>query len=213
MFKRLFTIVLAVLLLFSVSACKKNAAPVATQPTTAVAPTVIGVWNADVDLTDEVDNFLYAQLGSEHICTEFKLPMVLTLAEDGTYTISVDSALLSERLETLGRTIWQIVVDQAAARNGMTEEAASETLRKQGKDHIALIEELDLVSFFKNTYCHNGVWKQEGNVLYFAEAEAGLANAEGYPMTMSEQQLTLEYPADTDENGNIVINTIVWTRG
>ncbi len=213
MYKRILAMLFTIQVLLSITACNKNEAqPVATQPTQPFAPTVTGTWNADVDVTEEFDGLLYAQLGSQNVCTSFMLPMVLTLTEDGTYTLSVDSALLDERLEMQGRIIWQIVVDQAAVQNGMTEEEASETLRKQGKSHVTLLEELDLVSFFENAYCNSGVWMQEGNVLFFADTEENLNNTDGYPMTLSEQQLVLEYTAGADENGEAIARSVLWER-
>ena len=212
MYKRLIAIVLVLMMLLSVSACKKEAAPVATQPTQLAEPTVVGTWTADVDLTDELDSLLYAQLGSEHICTEFMLPLVLTLAEDGTYTVALNDAVLAERMESLGRTFWQFVVDQAAAKNHISEQEASETLKQQGKDHVTLLEELNLVSFFKNGYCNSGVWKQDGDALIFAKNEDALASAASYPIVLSETQLQLEYQTGVDDNDEPIASSVTWMR-
>ena len=211
MHKRIFVIAITIVFVFSMLACGKKET-VETQPSQPAEPTVVGVWSCEVDLTDEVDSLLCAQLDVEHICTHFPFVLYLSVFEDGTYSLGYDQEFLSAQLDGLGNALWQMVVDQAAAENGVSEVAASSILQEQGKNRGTLIQELNLTSVFENNFSQTGFWKLDNDALYFAQEEDAFIEEDAIPVEISLDQLVLMCPAGMDEANEPIANKFVWNK-
>ena len=210
MTKRIWIVCVIVCVVFSCCACKKDAAPATTQP--PATPTVSGSWNAQVDITEHINQMLKSQMGIDHLSSSFSVVLCLTLAEDGTYTLTYDREHLSSQLDIMGNVLWQFVVDQAAAQSGLTTEEASNALHEQGKSRQVLVSELKLETFFDNSFHKTGFWKHENSKLFTAEAENSFTVEATVDAQLMDNQLTLSYQAGVDDEENPIYKTVVFNR-
>ena len=185
--RKIFCAVLALLIVFSLAACKKTAAPETSQPT------LVGKWTAQVDMADTVNSMIYAQTGAATVSVSFPVTLELAILADGTYQLQPNQQLLDAEIEALGTVLWQMVVDQAAAQSHMSAADTVEALRNQGKSREVLIQQLDLASVFVNAFTETGVWAADEAGIYFAMDPDGLADAQVYTFTLTDGQLALTF--------------------
>lgn len=208
MIKRCAFLILIFCIVFCCCACKEET-PAPTQP---ALPTVVGSWNARIDMTEHINQMLKSQMGIDHLTTEFSFVLCLALSEDGTYSLSYDQDHLSDQLETMGKILWQMVVDQAAAQSGITTAEASTALEEQGKNQQVLVDELKLVTFFDNTFVKNGFWKHENDKLYISDVADGFTEENAVSAVLSGDQLTLSYQVGVDEEEKPIMKSVVFDR-
>lgn len=209
MTKRIVTIMLICVLLCC-CACKKETAPAPTQPPSV--PTVVGNWNAQVDITEHINQMLKSQMGIDHLSSSFSVVLCLTLSEDGTYTLTYDQEHLTSQLDIMGNVLWQFVVDQAAAQSGLTTGEASKALQEQGKSRQVLVDELKLATFFENSFRESGFWKHENDKLFTAEAEDRFADESAVDAQLMDDQLALSYQAGVDAEEKPIYKTVIFNR-
>jgi len=207
--KRFVLVVVMVCVVLGCCACEEETAPATTQP---AEPTVAGSWNVQLDMTEQVNEMLKSQMGIDHLSTNFSFILCLNLAEDGTYSLMYDGAHLTTQLEAMGKILWQMVVDQAAAQSGITTEEASKALLEQGKNQQVLVDELKLVTFFDNTFIKNGFWKHENNMLYTSDSADDFTEESAVAAVLADDQLTLSYQIGTDEEEKPIMKSVVFNR-
>lgn len=205
--KRMIAIAILLTVVFSVSACTKEAAT--NQP---AQPTLVGEWSVQADMTDTVNQMVFMQTGADTVTVSFLVSLELSLQQDGTYSLRIDREQLEKQIDSLGDVLWQFVVDQAAAQSHMTATQAIEALNVQGKNKALLLEQLDLASMFENSISGNGVWKQENNLLYFADTDVALADADGYPITLSDTHLVLTYRDTVETDQESAEKTVTFVK-
>ena len=204
--RKIIAVFLALLLLPSLAACKKN-----SQPSESL-PAITGTWVTRVDVADRVNEMVYAQTGASTVSVAFPLVLELTIRADGTYFVQPDRQELDKQIDALGNVLWQIVVDQAAAQSHMSGAEAIEAMRNQGKTKQILLEQLDLASVFVNTYTENGVWKQAADRLLFAQDADSISAMEGYLFSVNADQLQLTVVQISEETQQTTEKTIVFTK-
>ena len=210
--KRYVCAVLAVILALPVFAgCGiKLAAPIET---IAPEPTVVGVWSTQVDMTDKVNQLVYEQTGAATVSVGFPLVLMLSLQQDGTYTLDVDRTQLEEQIDILGNVLWQIVLEQAAGSVYLMPQETAKLMQEQGKSKELLMQQLDIGSMFDNAICGSGAWKQEESKLYFAADMDGLSAADGYDTVLTDKELKLTYAKIPAEDGQeLTQETITFTK-
>ena len=204
--RKIIAVFLALLLLPSLAACKKN-----SQPSESL-PAITGTWVTRVDVADRVNEMVYAQTGASTVSVAFPLVLELTIRADGTYSVQPDRQELDKQIDALGNVLWQIVVDQAAAQSHMSGAEAIEAMRNQGKTKQILLEQLDLASVFVNNYTENGVWKQAADRLLFAQDADSISAMEGYLFSVNADQLQLTVVQISEETQQTTEKTIVFTK-
>lgn len=208
MFKRFGCLFMAGIILLACCGCNKSE----PEPTEAPKPSVVGQWNVTVDMTETINQMLCAQTGIVNWSHDFSAVLTLTIFDDGTYTLSYDRDHLDSQIDITANVVWQMVVDRAAARTGMSTADASAALQEQGKNRQALTQELNLVSYFDNSVACTGVWKIENDKIYFAETAEAFSDSSAIDMNLTAQELSLTYSDGMDEEGNPLSKTIVFTK-
>lgn len=199
------TVLICLIVCLHFTACKKTTPPAQNTPNT-----VTGQWTTQLDMTDTVNQMVYHQIGTETVAFDFPVILVLSLQEDGTYTVDIDREELDIQLDRLGDAFWQTVVDQAATQSQLSSDEAARALLEQGKSKELLMQQLDIVSLFENSYAESGVWKEENGELCFAQNKEMLENIEGYAFTLDDS-LTVTY-TELNENQETTQEIVAFTR-
>jgi len=174
--------------------------------TAAQPDTVLGKWTTQIDLTETVNQMVYGQTGTESVTSYFPVTLILTLQQDGAYSVEIDRAELDAQLDLLGDVFWQAVVDQTVTKSQLSAADAEQALLDQGKNKELLMRQLNLESLFQNRYEETGVWTDNSQALYFAENAALLKGAEEYPYTLDT---TLSVTQKTQDGAE---KTVVFIR-
>lgn len=138
-------------------------------------PTVVGTWKADINLAEAFNEEMAASGMGEYINIEsFNLPLILELKEDGTGSMSVDQAAMTETVDKLAADLttgleayfteqfasmgMEVDLDEALAASGMS----MDELVNEMKDEFA---GEDAFAEFTNEFNY----KAEDGKLYMSE--------------------------------------------
>ena len=174
--------------------------------TTSQPDTLEGQWTTQIDLTETVNEMVYGQTGTETVTSYFPVTLILTLQQDGIYSVEIDQAELNRQLDLLGDVFWQAVVEQTVAKTQLSAADAERALLDQGKNKELLMKQLNLDSLFQNRYEENGVWMEIEYALCFAETMEALEGAEKYPYVLNTTLSVTRKLQDSVEK------TVVFTR-
>ena len=185
--KRVITALLAVLLALSLAACGSG---VETKK-------LAGTWTCTIDVTDRMNAAVEQALGLSAADGAAKMPLqlVLTVTEDGAYTLRYDSDAVRTALDAYAAALHPAAVESvyaAAEEQGFSREEYDAAMEKAGitmDDMVAAIfagvDEEELLSLLTG-YC-----RAESGQLYLADTAAELAEtADCLSYTLSDGTMT-----------------------
>ena len=141
------------------------------ETTTEPEPTLAGEWEAEVDMTDYINEMLGAELGVDDVVDEFTMKIVLELNEDGTCEMVIDQDHMEDMVEAFADSIWDIMVEMVAEEADITAAEAEEALEESGMTKDMLLEEMDVEALFEDMDDMKGYWLLDGDELFIAEDE------------------------------------------
>ena len=185
--KRVITALMAALLVLSLAACGSG---VETKK-------LAGTWTCTIDVTDRMNAAAEQALGLSAAdgTAQMPLQLVLTVTEDGAYTLRYDSDAVRTALDAYAAALHPAAVESvyaAAEEQGFSREEYDAAMEKAGitmDDMVAAIfagvDEEELLSLLTG-YC-----RAEGGQLYLADTAAELAEtADCLSYTLSDGTMT-----------------------
>ena len=176
--KRVITVLLAVLLVLSLAACGSG---VETKK-------LAGTWTCTIDVTDRMNAAAEQALGLSAADGAAKMPLqlVLTVTEDGAYTLRYDSDAARTALDAYAAALHPAAVESvyaAAEEQGLSREEYDAAMEKAGitmDDMVAAIfagvDEEELLSLLTGrSAALTGYCRAESGQLYLADTAAELA--------------------------------------
>ena len=176
--KRVITALLAALLVLSLAACGSG---VETKK-------LAGTWTCTIDVTDRMNAAAEQALGLSAAdgTAQMPLQLVLTVTEDGAYTLRYDSDAVRTALDAYAAALHPAAVESvyaAAEEQGLSREEYDAAMEKAGitmDDMVAAIfagvDEEELLSLLTGrSAAITGYCKAEGGQLYLADTAAELA--------------------------------------
>lgn len=193
--KRLICIVLALMMVMALCACgasedegtsrrrsSKTAedAGAAEQTTeaTEAEPTLVGEWEAYLDMTDYLNDMLAEEIGEDDIIDDFSVRMTMKFKDDGTVTLKVDKDHLEDVVNDFADKFWTVFLDIMAEEYGMDVKELETTLADSGVTKDTLVEEMDIESAFEDVEDMKGYWMLDGDELFIAEDEDDVEDAD-----------------------------------
>ena len=191
--KRVITALLAALLVLSLAACGSG---VETKK-------LAGTWTCTIDVTDRMNAAAEQALGLSAADGAAKMPLqlVLTVTEDGAYTLRYDSDAARTALDAYAAALHPAAVESvyaAAEEQGLSREEYDAAMEKAGitmDDMVAAIfagvdeEELSLLT--GRSAAITGYCRAEGGQLYLADTAADLTEtADCLSYTLSDGTMT-----------------------
>ena len=191
--KRVITALLAALLVLSLAACGSG---VETKK-------LAGTWTCTIDVTDRMNAAAEQALGlSADGTAQMPLQLVLTVAEDGAYTLRYDSDDVRTALDAYAAALHPAAVESvyaAAEEQGLSREEYDAAMEKAGitmDDMVAAIfagvDEEELLSLLTGrSAAITGYCRAESGQLYLADTAAELAEtADCLSYTLSDGTMT-----------------------
>ena len=192
--KRVITVLLAALLVLSLVACGSG---VETKK-------LAGTWTCTVDVTDRMNAAAEQALGLSAADGAAKMPLqlVLTVTEDGAYTLRYDSDAARTALDAYAAALRPAAVESvyaAAEEQGFSREEYDAAMEKAGitmDDMVAAIfagvDEEELLSLLTGrSAAITGYCRAEGGQLYLADTAADLTEtADCLNYTLSDGTMT-----------------------
>ena len=192
--KRVITALLAALLVLSLAACGSG---VETKK-------LAGTWTCTIDVTDRMNAAAEQALGLSAADGAAKMPLqlVLTVAEDGAYTLRYDSDAVRTALDAYAAALRPTAVESvyaAAEEQGLSREEYDAAMEKAGitmDDMVAAIfagvDEEELLSLLTGrSAAITGYCRAEGGQLYLADTAADLTEtADCLSYTLSDGTMT-----------------------
>lgn len=220
--KRVITALLAVLLALSLAACGSR---VETKK-------LAGTWTCTVDVTDRMNAAAEQALGLSAADGAAKMPLqlVLTVTEDGAYTLRYDSDAARTALDAYAAALHPAAVESvyaAAEEQGLSREEYDAAMEKAGitmDDMVAAIfagvDEEELLSLLTGrSAALTGYCRAEGGQLYLADTAADLAEtADCLSYTLSDGTMTWtdaqgELSSQlTEEEQELLRVPLTWTK-
>ena len=183
--KRVITVLLAALLVLSLAACGSR---VETKK-------LAGTWTCTIDVTDRMN-------AAAEGTAQMPLQLVLTVTEDGAYTLRYDSDAARTALDAYAAALHPAAVESvyaAAEEQGFSREEYDAAMEKAGitmDDMVAAIfagvDEEELLSLLTGrSAAITGYCRAEGGQLYLADTAADLAEtADCLSYTLSDGTMT-----------------------
>lgn len=192
--KRVITALLAALLVLSLAACGSG---VETKK-------LAGTWTCTIDVTDRMNAAAEQALGLSAADGAAKMPLqlVLTVTEDGAYTLRYDSDAVRTALDAYAAALHPAAVESvyaAAEEQGLSREEYDAAMEKAGitmDDMVAAIfagvDEEELLSLLTGrSAAITGYCRAEGGQLYLADTAADLTEtADCLSYTLSDGTMT-----------------------
>lgn len=184
--KRLLCVLMALMMVMALVACgesdddegrsskrgnKETTGETTEETTTEPEPTLAGEWEAEVDMTDYLNEMLGAELGMDDLVDEFTMKLVLELKEDGTCEMVIDQDHMEEMVEAFADNLWDAMVEMVAEEGDVTTSEAEELLEESGMTKDMLLEEMDVEAMFEDMDDMKGYWLLDGDELFIAEDE------------------------------------------
>ena len=167
--KRLFALLMAVAMVFCLAACGGDAETGVEEKEKNVKKTLVGDWEAEVDLSDMMAEMLADELGMEIDVDDFAITMALTFEDDGTFKAEM-KADWEEAVEDLVDNIWDYILETTAEEAGMSVSEVEELMEEQGVTKDMLMEEVDMEDIMGDLEEKiTGEWVLDGDKLYMAE--------------------------------------------
>ncbi len=133
---------------------------------------LVGEWEATIDLSDYLSDMLYAELDMELDVEDFAIVMTLVFDEDGTYEAELDISKLEGAMENLIDELWDVMMEMTAEEAGMSVEEVEALMEEQGVTKDALMAEMDFEGLFEEAFedfDDKGKWVLDGDELYMAK--------------------------------------------
>ncbi len=220
--KRVITVLLAVLLVLSLAACGSG---VETKK-------LAGTWTCTIDVTDRMNAAAEQALGLSAADGAAKMPLqlVLTVTEDGAYTLRYDSDAVRTALDAYAAALHPAAVESvyaAAEEQGLSREEYDAAMEKAGitmDDMVAAIfagvDEEELLSLLTGrSAAITGYCRAESGQLYLADTAAELAEtADCLSYTLSDRTMTWtdaqgELSSQlTEQEQELLRVPLTWTR-
>ena len=129
--KRLFALLMAVAMVFCLAACGGDAETGVEEKEKNVKKTLVGDWEAEVDLSDMMAEMLADELGMEIDVDDFVVTMALTFEDDGTFKAEM-KADWENAVEDLVDNIWDYILETTAEEAGVSVSEVEELMEEQG---------------------------------------------------------------------------------
>lgn len=222
--KKFMTMVLAMVMALSLAACGSK----------DETKKLTGTWQYRVDMSDMMNQQMAEslELGDTQLDGTFGIYLSLTVAEDGAYTMVLDTEATGDEMSAYLQTLTPVVVDSmyaAAEAEGMSREEFDAALTEMGmtaEEYVgAIFSAFDMGSLMssmigtEDSGIDAGYCKAEDGKLYLADTAEGLAEA-GYvnytfngdgtmSWTDSEGELSGKLTAEEQE---LIQFPMVWTK-
>lgn len=189
--KRLFCIVMALTMVLCLVACgsteeeedtgrrgkdKETTGTTAetTEETEPEEPSIVGEWEAEIDLTDYMSDYLYEETDGmvELDLDECVLYVSLVINEDGTYEADMDASGMETAFVQMGDALWNAMLEAVATQAGCTVEQAEAAYASEGMTKEMITESITAESFmeeFFGDFDPEGEWVLEEDELYMAK--------------------------------------------
>lgn len=180
-----------------------------------------GIWEAEIDLSDALNQELAGDEASEYVSiTDFKMVLRLNLAQDGSYTLSVDQDALAQSADSVEAAVkdgikayLEKTMKDAAEQAGMT---VDELLALSGSTMDELLAEavgeLELDDMAEGME-ESGTYKADQTKLYFSDADSGEIDESGaVPYELSGDELRLTAGSEADDEALAGLLPIVFKR-
>ena len=221
-FAKLIALVLALVLVLSLAACKKSGDAADKADASSDAPaTVVGKWKGEISAEDtmkiaaesgeDVDEANMEQV--KQLLGDSTIVMTLELTEDGKITFAPDQ----DSLKSIADTMMANVGDLLPTIFNVTPEELDEMLQQQGMTKDQLIDQikaqLNPEEMFKNLEdaTTTGIYEVEGDKIYTGETGKQIDKSSYIVFELKDGKLTLkEIVGDLGEEVNAMKALFPW---
>ncbi|MDR0890168.1 MAG: hypothetical protein LBM28_05955 [Oscillospiraceae bacterium] len=160
---------------------------------------IAGKWKTTIDLSEMMNAYMSETIGAETPAdAKIAITLVMTLRDDGTFTIDADrdtlSADLSAYMSEISDVLLELVYAEAEAM-GMTREDFDAQVQlaynMTTEEYVAsAYGGMDLSSSFDVMEAAEGVYKVDGDKLLFADTKDELSESDYVKFTLKDGKLT-----------------------
>lgn len=214
--KKLFAILLALVLALSVTACGSN----------DKGAELVGTWRYEMDISEYMNDQMAQALGGETVPdTAMSIFLTMTFNEDGTFLLDVDAdatgASFDAYMQALKPAMMEMIYQQGQDA-GLTHEEFDAALAEQGTsvenllDSIfAMIDMSSMLETLEGT-SSNGYYKVAGGKLFAAENADDLGDDTGVAYAVSGNTMSWNDPSgimeEYEESGITISLPMVWEK-
>lgn len=132
--------------------------------------TLVGEWEAEIDLSDYMSDMLYSEMGLELDVEDYAIVMTIEFKENGTYKADMDASKAATAMEDIMDDLWPMLIEMYAEQLGMSEKEVEDALVAEGVTKDALMEEMDIEGAVSEAFedFTKGEWVLDGDELYMA---------------------------------------------